>query len=51
VHRVLGAANVVGLENLTNLDRLPPTGAWVMALPIKLAHGSGAPARVIALVP
>jgi kynurenine formamidase len=51
VHRILGAANVVGLENVTNLDRLPPTGAWVMALPIKLAHGSGAPARVVALLP
>jgi kynurenine formamidase len=51
VHRVLGAANVVGLENVTNLDRLPPTGAWVMAFPIKLAHGSGAPARVVALLP
>jgi len=52
VHRILGAANVAGLENVTNLDRLPPTGAWVVALPIKLAHGSGAPpARVVALVP
>lgn len=51
VHRILGAANVVGLENVMNLDRLPPTGAWVVALPIKLAHGSGAPARVVALVP
>jgi kynurenine formamidase len=51
VHRILGAANVVGLENLMSLDRLPPTGAWVVALPIKLAHGSGAPARVVALLP
>ena len=51
VHRVLGAANVVGLENLMSLDQLPPTGAWVVALPIKLAHGSGAPARVVALLP
>jgi len=51
VHRVLGAANVAGLENVTNLDRLPPSGVWVVALPIKLARGSGAPARVIALVP
>jgi kynurenine formamidase len=51
VHRILGAANIVGLENVTNLDRLPPSGAWVVALPIKLAHGSGAPARVVALVP
>jgi kynurenine formamidase len=51
VHRIAGAANVVGLENVANLDRLPATGAWVMALPMKIARGSGAPARVIALVP
>jgi len=51
VHRIVGAANVVGLENVTNLDKLPATGAWVMALPMKIAHGTGAPARVIALVP
>lgn len=50
VHRAAGAANVIGLENLTNLDKLPPTGAWVVALPMKIAHGSGAPARVIAFV-
>ena len=50
VHRIAGAADVVGLENVTNLDRLPATGAWVVALPMKIAKGSGAPARVIALV-
>jgi kynurenine formamidase len=51
VHRAAGAANVVGVENLTNLDQLPPTGAWVVALPMKIAQGTGAPARVIALLP
>jgi len=51
VHRITAAANVPGLENLTNLDRLPPKGSWVFALPIKIAGGSGAPARVVALVP
>ena len=51
VHRIAGAANVAGLENLTNLEQLPAKGAWVMALPMKLANGSGAPARVVALVP
>lgn len=50
VHRILGAANVVGLENVTNLDRLPATGAWVLALPMKIANGTGAPARVVALL-
>ena len=51
VHRVLGAANVVGIENLTNLEAVPVTGAWVLALPMKIANGTGAPARVVALVP
>ncbi len=51
VHRITAAANVPGLENLTNLNRLPPTGSWVFALPVKIAGGSGAPARVVALVP
>ena len=51
VHRVAGAANVVGLENLTNLDRVPARGAWIVALPMKIAGGSGAPVRVVAFVP
>jgi kynurenine formamidase len=51
VHRTAGAAGVVGLENVTNLDKVPATGAWVMALPMKIANGTGAPARVIALLP
>jgi kynurenine formamidase len=51
VHRIVAAANVGGLENLKNLDQLPPTGAWVVALPIKIAAGSGGPARVIGLLP
>lgn len=51
VHRILGAANVMGLENLANLDGLPATGATLVALPMKIAKGSGAPARVIAFVP
>lgn len=51
VHRVAGKANVAGLENLTNLDQLPPTGAHVIALPMKIAEGSGGPVRAVALVP
>lgn len=51
VHRVAGAANVPGLENVAHLDRLPPTGAWVVALPMKIAGGSGGPVRIVALVP
>lgn len=51
VHRIVAAANVAGMENLTNLDQLPPTGAIVIALPMKIAGGSGGPARIIALAP
>jgi kynurenine formamidase len=50
-HRVGAAANVANLENLTALDQLPPTGATVIALPMKIAGGSGGPVRVVALLP
>lgn len=50
VHRIVAAANASGLENLTNLDQLPPTGAVVFALPMKITAGSGGPARVVAVV-
>ncbi len=51
VHRLAAASNVVGIENLANLDALPATGATVIALPMKIAGGSGGPTRVVALVP
>jgi kynurenine formamidase len=51
VHRVAAAKNVGGLENLTGLDALPETGFTVIALPMKIAGGSGGPVRVVALVP
>jgi kynurenine formamidase len=51
VHRIAGAAGVPGFENLASLDRLPATGATVIALPMKIAGGSGGPLRAIALVP
>lgn len=49
-HRIGAARNVPNLENLTNLDQVPATGATVVALPMKIANGSGAPVRVIAFV-
>lgn len=50
-HRAFAASNVYGLENVANLDRLPPTGATVIALPMKIAGGTGGPTRIIAIVP
>jgi kynurenine formamidase len=50
VHRITAAANVPGLENLTRLGELPATGAWIVALPMKIEGGSGGPLRAIALI-
>jgi len=50
-HQVLGSANVPGFENLHNLDALPSKGFRVIALPMKIGGGSGAPLRIIAEIP
>jgi kynurenine formamidase len=39
------------IEMLTNLDKVPETGAVVIATWPKVRGGSGFPARVLALVP
>ncbi len=51
VHRTLFAKNVTAYENVAHLDQLPPRGFWVVALPMKIAGGSGAPLRIVAFVP
>jgi kynurenine formamidase len=50
-HRVLMGADVYALENLADLSAIPPRGATVYALPMKIGGGSGAPVRVLALLP
>ena len=47
-HRIFGEANVPGFENVCNLAQLPPTGFRIMALPMKIGKGSGAPLRIVA---
>ena len=39
-----------GLQCMTNLDKLPPTGALIVSPPLKIKGGSGSPLRVLALV-
>lgn len=51
VHRYLYENNVLGFENVTNLDQLPPRGGFIVALPMKIRGGSGGPLRIIGLVP
>jgi len=38
------------IERLVNLDRLPPTGFKVACFPLRIVGGSGAPARVVAIL-
>ena len=49
-HSFMHGAGKYGLTQLRNLDRLPPTGAVVIASPLRIVNGSGSPARVLALV-
>ncbi|HEX8171992.1 MAG TPA: cyclase family protein [Thermoanaerobaculia bacterium] len=50
VHQIATGANVPGFENVAHLERVPPRGALVIALPMKIAKGSGGPLRIIAAV-
>jgi kynurenine formamidase len=50
-HSIMHGAGKLGLASLNNLDQLPPTGAIVIAAPLKIVNGSGSPVRVLALVP
>jgi kynurenine formamidase len=50
-HGTMHGAGKFGLASLCNLDRLPPTGAVIIAAPLKIVNGSGSPVRVMAIVP
>jgi kynurenine formamidase len=50
-HRTLFANNVTAYENVANMDDLPAKGAWIMAFPMKIKGGSGAPLRLLAFIP
>ncbi|SEJ88633.1 cyclase family protein [Paraburkholderia diazotrophica] len=50
-HTLMHGANRYGLQCLTNLDQLPPTGAVIVSAPLKIKGGSGSPLRVLAFVP
>ncbi len=51
VHRILFAAGKLALENIANLDKVPDTGAVLHVIPMMIKDGTGAPARVFALLP
>ena len=49
-HTLMHGAGRFGLQCLRNLDQLPPTGAMIVAAPLKIQEGSGSPLRVLALL-
>ena len=50
-HRILLAENIPAFENVANLDLLPIKNSYVVALPMQIKKGSGAPLHIIAFVP
>ncbi len=50
-HTFMHGAGKFGITSLVNLEALPPTGAIVIAAPLKIVNGSGSPLRVIAITP
>ncbi len=50
-HQALFDANIPAFENVADPGALPATGAWVFALPMKIAGGSGGPLRIIGVIP
>ena len=51
VHQIVNGADKYGLENIANLEQLPPKGATLVSLPIKIKGGTGGPVRIIAILP
>jgi kynurenine formamidase len=51
VHQIANGADVPGFENIAHLEKVPPRGAWIIALPMKIAGGSGGPLRIVAVIP
>lgn len=50
VHRILCGANKLALENIAHLDKLPDSGAVLYVIPMLIKNGTGAPARVFAVL-
>ncbi|MDX1407424.1 MAG: cyclase family protein, partial [Saprospiraceae bacterium] len=49
-HRILFEKEIPVFENVANLEQLPVTGSYVVALPMKIRGGSGGPLRIVAFV-
>lgn len=48
IHQILLSGNIIIIEGLKNLDHIKSKQVFLIALPLKIGNGDGAPARVIA---
>ncbi len=51
VHHIVNSAGRFGLENVAQLDKLPPRGFHLVIAPMKIESGSGGPTRIFAILP
>jgi kynurenine formamidase len=49
VHQAFLGAGKILIENVANLDAMNPTGDFLMALPLKIKHGTESPVRLVGL--
>ncbi|MHA1506174.1 MAG: cyclase family protein [Candidatus Asgardarchaeia archaeon] len=50
-HETFLTRDIIIIEGLTNLDKVPPRGSFFLGLPLKIRGGTGSPIRAVALVP
>lgn len=50
VHQILLGQNIAGFENVNLSMDLPSKGLYIVAMPMKISQGSGAPLRIMASV-
>lgn len=50
VHQAFLGAGKILIENVANLDNMPPTGAYIIICPLKIRNGTEAPARLLGLI-
>ncbi|MCY4593792.1 MAG: cyclase family protein [Bryobacterales bacterium] len=50
-HQILAGNSIPVLENVASLEEVPDRGAFLLAFPMRIGRGSGAPCRIAALVP
>lgn len=51
VHDIMLGAGKYILENVANLDQLPPTGAIALIMPLRIHSGTESPVRICAILP